>query len=156
MNRQYYSHIYLKQYPSAEDMSLLDSNTAIDECEFNTRIIYSNNTLRSIAYNSNDTFLTIPIQRSTKERWVRIDAWIQMSTGYYDSHLSAILVDDEIVGKAAVRINNPISKEGIYNRYAFYMYLPISRQPNLKLFLVGSSKWQANIRLIQLTALSKQ
>ncbi len=163
MNRKYYGRIYLNPHPTPLDMSLLDTNDYVsNENNYEMKVISRMDTVHHVSAAPNTPALLIetPLkpdsQKSHDEVWLKVEANVKASTGFNGGYLSSELDCGTLVQHNKVRLFNPISGEGIRNKYAYYIKVPdYSDKTTLKLYVYSIYGFEGDIDSIRISTLKK-
>jgi hypothetical protein len=164
MNRSYYERIYLNPHPTPLDMSLLDTNDYLDnESRYTTQVIAGADTVQHIQCPANAASLLLAreikpdsIDKTITEGWLKIEAEVKVNKGFGDSYLSSELQTGNSIKHNKVRLFSPISKEGDFNKYAFYIKIPDCFHKNvLRLYIHPNSDFDGLVENIKITFLTK-
>lgn len=126
MNRKYYAHIYLNPRPSAEVMSLLDTDEFLaHEDHYKKVIMLAPDSIHTAVCAANDSCVLIRKETSfPKDAWLKFEADIQAPGHLWQSYLHVTLQSDDMVKHTRIRLFNALSKDTGINRYAGYMKVP--------------------------------
>lgn len=128
MNRRYYCHVYLNLHPTAEEMSLLDTEEFIDnENDFSKNELLKSDSLIPLKPKWNE-LQTIAegkfLIASEKETWIKTEANISNLKWLWASYLVLKVQQGDSAKENQIRLQTGISKERETNRYAYYTLIP--------------------------------
>lgn len=153
MNRKYYGAIYLDANPTSLDMSLLDTDEFLKDSNLlNDTIIMNDATLKKINATDGNPYVIIDTNLSSlKADWFKVELKIYTNSGFWNSDLIA-RINDSVHN---FRMDNPLSKEGIDNKYAFYLKCPSKIYQKMKIFIQSPYQFSGKLKHIKITAFSK-
>ena len=153
MNRKYYGPIYLDANPTSLDMSLLDTDEFLKDSNLlNDTIIMNDATLKKINATDGNPYVIIDTNLSSlKADWFKVELKIYTNSGFWNSDLIA-RINDSVHN---FRMDNPLSKEGIDNKYAFYLKCPSKIYQKMKIFIQSPYQFSGKLKHIKITAFSK-
>lgn len=164
MNRKYYARIYLNPHPTPLDMSLLDTNDYLgNEKGYIKQVLVSVDTVRHLQALSNTpisllktTILPDSIYKPVAEAWLKVEAEIKVNNGFSGCYLNSELKLGDCVQHNRVRLFSPISMQGAWNDYAFYLKLPgCARRNTLQLYIYPGNDFDGEVKRIKITTLMK-
>lgn len=154
MNAQYYAAIYLDLYPTALDMSLLDTDVHItDEYHYTHQTIVKQN--RAVELTSNPILYqdTLKIQTNYHHHFVNINASINSFNNLWGQHLLVTAVSNSDTTSQHFRLNHPLAKENKPNQYSCFVELPKSDSNIVITLSIPSSTYQGILSSLELTYL---
>ena len=163
MNMAYYSHIYLNPHPTPLDMSLLDTNDYLsNESIYKMDIIAHIDTAMHLQANPNSPLLlysltlTDSINKSITDEWLKIEAEIKTTKGYWNTYLRSEIQEGNVIKQNKVRLFSPISWDGGNNKYAFYVKVPNCSVKNiLRLKIFSKNEFEGVMNSLKVSLLKK-
>ena len=161
MNRRYYSSIYLNPNPTPLDMSLLDTKDWIrNEKKYKVEELYTLDEKADIRFpqNSSQTFLELDLKKESeiKREYLKVETDILISEGMYEAYLHSVIRENEYVKNDSIRLFNPVSMQGITNKYAFYIKVPENfRSGRFSLYLSSDKNLTGRVESINIFRLSR-
>ncbi|MCD4737021.1 MAG: hypothetical protein K8R53_13335, partial [Bacteroidales bacterium] len=155
MNRQYYSRIYLNPAPTPLDMSLLDTKDWIrNEKNFKKEEIFHSGNILNIEAKPGADYLLVQ-KELIQSDYLKIEASIRVSEGFYGSYLVAELCSNDSVKLNKIRLFNPISQRGQINQYEFYVKVPDDFiESEFKLFIQNQDYFNGSVHKLRITGFS--
>jgi len=165
MNRTYYGRIYLNPDPTPLDLSTLDTNEYLgNENRYKKELVASADTALRLQANGNKMLLLLATRLSPKtggssasDAWIKIEAEIKVSKGFWDSFLTSELQTKGFAKRKrnCVRLFSEISKEGERNTYAFYIHLPNPADTsNLGIYVQSGGEFEGVAEKVKVTFFS--
>lgn len=161
MNRRYYSSIYLNANPTPLDMSLLDTKDWIrNEKKYKIEEVYTLHEKVDIQFpqNSSQAFLELDLKKESevKKDFLKVEASILINEGLYQTFLHSTLQLSDSIKHDSIRLFNPISMQGITNKYAFYVKVPeYFRNGKLSLHLKSNQNVTGSVEDLKISRLNR-
>lgn len=129
MNRRYYSRIYLNPNPTPLDVSLMDTKDWVgDEQNYksDTLLVLEEKAMIDFPGKAFQLFLELEVEEQieTKKEYLKIETEILIHTGMHGTYLYSQIQSKDKVKNDSIRLFNPISMQGIVNKYAYYIRIP--------------------------------
>jgi hypothetical protein len=128
----YYSGVFLDANPTPLDMARLDNSEELGSESGYTKTIISEEYHVKMNANAKEaanlSSQTIPVVPS--DSWLKIEAVLQVDSGYHSTFIYAEVYGKDTVKYAKVRLFNPVSVAGEANPYAFYIEAPKELEAN--------------------------
>jgi len=161
MNMPYYAAVYLNPSPSPIDMSLLDT----DECLRDTSRFYEvkknlvdsiitlyggANSTRNVCHQHVSSLVGIGNKQII---WLKVSVMVQSQWGAFGSNVVTELLEDSIVKKRTIRLQNGICDIKKWNEIAFYFRIPINNaDAMLSIYVDSPTRQRVSLKDFTLSA----
>ena len=158
MNRLYYGRIYLNPNPSPLDISLMDTDEALnDDDDFKKQMVFAQDSSIQLQIAASDSAMLFQQTLSSivNECWFKIEASIKAPDHLWESNIYAQFAAADTVKQAHIRLYSPIAENEAANRYAFYFKIPQSKEGVLRVYLKSPHPFEGELKSLRITRLDK-
>jgi len=156
MNARYYAAIYLDHYPTALDMSLLDTDVHItDEYHYNQQTIFKQRAELKLSSNPILFHDTFKIQKNKQYHFVKINASINSYNHLWGQKLTVTAISNTDTNIQHFRLNHPLAKDNTVNQYSCFVKIPKTDTNIVLTISIPSSEYEGILSNLDLTYLFK-
>lgn len=161
MNKRYYSRIYLNPNPTPLDVSLLDTKDWVGnerKYQSDTLLVLEEKATIDFSEKTSQLFLELELndQIEINKEYLKIETEVLIHTGMHGTYLYSQIHSKDKVKNDSIRLFNPISMQGIVNKYAFYIRVPKDfESSHLSLSLKSDAHVKGEVLSLSIVSLTK-
>ncbi len=150
MNWKYYSHVYLNPNPTPLDFSLLDTDTFIEEENYQIGKVIDYSESSPERYQDDNYFYIENVPLKMNAKYVKVELEVVAQNGF-GSNLIQVQIYKNVLTK--IRLKRPLAVEGEKNSYAFYVKMPekIEYMTPLSITITGWAPFEGKVYNLKVT-----